>query len=368
VQDARPDVGWVGKAARLSSFQHGVFWATMAPPVDSKRAASPVSERHIETTVLIDAPPDRVWETLTDFARMPDWNPFIRAISGPLQPGARLSVEIAPPGAPAMRFQPTVVGVTPGRELRWRGSLLVPGLFDGEHRFLLDPDGSGGTRLEHGESFSGVLAPLLLRGAALEATRDGFAAMNAALKQVVEARETPPTARPVENSSVRVEDEKPEHAAAVDALTRDAFGGDYEADLLARLRGEHLAIAAFVALDGEQVIGHVMLSELPTEVDGRPVKAACLAPLTVAALYRQQGIGARLLETAIATVRDQGYEAVFVLGDTRYYRRFGFSSQVSRKIACPFPGEAFMALELVPGALHGDKGAVKYPKAFQLEA
>jgi putative acetyltransferase len=324
-----------------------------------------VSERRIETTVLIAAPPERVWETLTDFQRMPDWNPFIRAIDGPLEASARLSVRIAPPGTSGMRFRPKVLAVVPGRELRWRGSLLVPGLFDGEHHFILEPDGAGGTRFDHGESFSGILAPLLMRGRTLEATRAGFLAMNAALKQTVEAQHD---GSPADSASVRIEEERPEHVAAVDALTRDAFGGDYEADLLERLRGDGLAVAAFVALEGEQVIGHVMLSELPTEVDGRPVKAACLAPLSVSPLYRQQGVGAQLVERAIGALGERDYEAVFVLGDTTYYRRFGFSSHLARKIACPFPGEAFMALELKPGALNGDKGAVTYPKAFRLDA
>jgi uncharacterized protein YndB with AHSA1/START domain len=57
-----------------------------------------MTERRIETGIEIDAPPSRVWKLLTDFARMPAWNPFIKSISGNLTQGARLSVYIAPPG------------------------------------------------------------------------------------------------------------------------------------------------------------------------------------------------------------------------------------------------------------------------------
>ena len=44
--------------------------------------------------------------------------------------------------------------------------------------------------------------------------------------------------------------------------------------------------------------------------------------------------------------------------------RFGFSAELARKLASPFPGEVFMALELVPGALAGRAGSVRYPAAF----
>ena len=41
-------------------------------------------KRQIENGFWIDASSDRVWRVLTDFDRMPNWNPFITAISGPL--------------------------------------------------------------------------------------------------------------------------------------------------------------------------------------------------------------------------------------------------------------------------------------------
>ena len=44
-------------------------------------------ERRIEVTIAIDAPASRVWAVLTDFARMPSWNPFIKSITGNLHKG-----------------------------------------------------------------------------------------------------------------------------------------------------------------------------------------------------------------------------------------------------------------------------------------
>jgi hypothetical protein len=143
-----------------------------------------MAERRIETGIEIDAPPSRVWALLTDFARMPAWNPFIKSISGSLMQGARLSVYIAPPGKSGMRFKPTVLSVRPERELRWLGHLFFSGIFDGEHYFLLEPIGEGRTMLTQGEKFSGLLVGLV--SGTLSATEAGFKAMNTALKQQAE--------------------------------------------------------------------------------------------------------------------------------------------------------------------------------------
>jgi hypothetical protein len=147
-----------------------------------------MAERRIATSIEIDAPAGRVWSVLTDFTAMARWNPFIRSISGALTVGSKLSVHIAPPGKGGMRFKPTVVAVKPERELRWRGQLLLPGIFDGEHYFLLEPLGPERTRLTHGEKFSGVMVAMF--GGTLAATEEGFKAMNAALKQRTESGES----------------------------------------------------------------------------------------------------------------------------------------------------------------------------------
>ena len=143
----------------------------------------------IDTSIEIAAPPSRVWSVLTDFAAYPQWNPFIIRIAGVPEVGSRLVVTIQPPGRKAMMFRPVVLVAMPEAELRWRGRLLMPGLFDGEHVFRLSPIG-GGCRLDHGEVFSGLLSRLL--SGTLPATRHGFVAMNEALKARVERIATTP--------------------------------------------------------------------------------------------------------------------------------------------------------------------------------
>jgi hypothetical protein len=125
-----------------------------------------------------------VWAVVTDVAAYPEWNPFIRRISGELREGARLEVRIEPPGARATTFKPTVRAVETNRELRWLGRLLVPGIFDGEHSLRIEPRAGGGSRFVQSERFSGVLVGLV-KGM-LAKTEVGFEQMNAALKARVE--------------------------------------------------------------------------------------------------------------------------------------------------------------------------------------
>jgi hypothetical protein len=140
----------------------------------------------LTTHVEIDAPPERVWDVLTDFDRYDEWNPFMR-IAGRANEGAHLHVELVPPGARTARFRPSVTRSDPDRELRWQGHLWTRGLFDGEHRFVLEPlDDGTRTSLTHAESVSGALTPIIWRLVG-DATERGFEAMNAALKQRVES-------------------------------------------------------------------------------------------------------------------------------------------------------------------------------------
>lgn len=139
----------------------------------------------LKTSIDIDAAPDAVWAVLSDLSAYPTWNPFIREAHGELAAGERLEVTMHPEGGRAMRFRPTVLSAEPGHELRWRGRLVAPGLFDGEHRFAIEPT-TGGSRLVQEERFTGVLVPLLAKGLRTR-TLPAFEQMNEALKARAEA-------------------------------------------------------------------------------------------------------------------------------------------------------------------------------------
>lgn len=143
--------------------------------------------KELRSEIEIDAPADKVWRTLTDFPSFPGWNPFIRRAEGELTAGSRLEVSIQPSGTKGMTFRPTVLSVEPNRELRWLGRLLIPGLFDGEHIFEIEPAGMDRVRFTQREVFRGLFVPLLARSLDRD-TRRGFEEMNRALKVRAEIR------------------------------------------------------------------------------------------------------------------------------------------------------------------------------------
>jgi hypothetical protein len=145
--------------------------------------------KKLHSEIEIDAPAERVWRLLTDFASYPEWNPFIRSISGQPTPGERLEVRIEPPGGRGMTFRPTVLTAEDNRELRWLGHLLVPGLFDGEHSLTIQPLGENRARFVQREAFKGLLVPLFRRSLDNN-TQRGFEEMNRALKERAEVSPT----------------------------------------------------------------------------------------------------------------------------------------------------------------------------------
>lgn len=137
-------------------------------------------DAELRTEIDIDAPPSKVWGTLVTFAAYASWNPFITSAEGAAEVGERLVLRMEPPGGRAMTFRPTVTAAEPEHALEWLGHLVVPGIFDGRHRFELRASGAG-TRLVQREHFGGLLTRLPLRRLQ-EKTLAGFEAMNVALR------------------------------------------------------------------------------------------------------------------------------------------------------------------------------------------
>ena len=152
--------------------------------------------RTFQSEIVIDAPPEAVWDVLTDFAAYPAWSTFIARIEGSPEVGTELTVRLQPPGGRGMTFKPTVQYSEPARHLGWLGRLLVRGVFDGAHEFVLtgvaDVDGAARerTHLVQRERFTGVLVPLFAR--TLERTALGFDQFNEALQVRAEGRAAHP--------------------------------------------------------------------------------------------------------------------------------------------------------------------------------
>lgn len=168
--------------------------------------------------------------------------------------------------------------------------------------------------------------------------------------------------------NIVIRDERKSDRAAVRTVIERAFGGGpYEADLVERLHADGDTIVAFVAVADGVVAGHTLFSPLMIEGGPGSLAAAALAPLAVMPDGQGEGIGSALVRHGLEACRAAGVDVVFVLGDPAYYRRFGFDSALAARFASPFPGAAFMALALRPGALDDATGAVRYADAFGLE-
>jgi len=151
---------------------------------------------------------------------------------------------------------------------------------------------------------------------------------------------------------------------AIRSINEDAFGRPDEAGLIERLRSEGVVLASLIAEMQDRTVGHILFSRMWIDTMAGAVPAVALAPMAVLVEYQRQGIGQQLVQHGLDLLRGQREQIVIVLGHPDYYPRFGFSVEKARCLESPFPPEAFMAMELVPGALAGIQGKVRYPNVF----
>lgn len=143
------------------------------------------THKELRTEIIIRATPQKIWMILTGFNSYPEWNPFITSLAGQVVAGNTISAVIKPSGGKGMTIRPKILTVEENRKLRWKGHLIVPGLFDGEHIFELIENNDGSTTFIQRELFSGILIPIFKRLIDVN-TRNGFEAMNRQLKTEAE--------------------------------------------------------------------------------------------------------------------------------------------------------------------------------------
>jgi hypothetical protein len=112
------------------------------------------------------------------------------AAEGEVQNGGRASLRYRSSLGVELQFAVRITRADPGREVRWVGRRLG---IRGAHSFRLEPSGAG-TRLVHGEVFTGALASLL--GFAFRRQIPVFERFDRALRSEAERRSPPagPTA------------------------------------------------------------------------------------------------------------------------------------------------------------------------------
>jgi len=156
----------------------------------------------------------------------------------------------------------------------------------------------------------------------------------------------------------------PADARAVRAVHEAAFPAGAEADLVDALDAAGDTVLSLVADEEGAIAGHILLSRMRAEGDGCAIRALGLAPVAVMPERQGEGIGARLIWTALMQARLLEEDMVFVLGDPGYYERFGFSAETAAPFASPYAGPHFMALSLCDGFIPPAAGTASYAPAF----
>ena len=152
--------------------------------------------------------------------------------------------------------------------------------------------------------------------------------------------------------------ERTADVAMREALLDACFGENRHDRTCQRLR-DGRAPAAGLALSAVRegtLVGTVRLWHV--SAGGRP--ALVLGPLAVDPACRELGIGAALMQQALAAARARGHAAVILLGDAPYYARFGFSTEKTGALVLPGPFERdrLLAIEFTDGALDGAEGQI----------
>jgi predicted N-acetyltransferase YhbS len=151
--------------------------------------------------------------------------------------------------------------------------------------------------------------------------------------------------------------ERTSDVVAREALLDACFGDNRHTRTCQRLRDGRAPAEglAFSAVARGRLVGTVRL----WHVSAGGIPALVLGPLAVGSAYRKLGVGAALMDHALAA-RARGHRAVLLLGDAPYYERFGFSAAKARELALPgaFERERLLGLELEAGALDGAWGMI----------
>jgi putative acetyltransferase len=166
---------------------------------------------------------------------------------------------------------------------------------------------------------------------------------------------------------LQIRAEKTPDIAGIRSLTLAAFAPrSSEADLVDALRQAGQATISLVAISDGRLAGHVLFSPVTLSPAIPNLRGLGLAPLAVLPEFQRQGIGTQLALRGLEVCRAATFDYVVALGDPRYYTRFGFRAARQFRLDNEYGvDEAFMVIELRPGALSEVTGLVQYRPEFR---
>ncbi len=98
--------------------------------------------------------------------------------------------------------------------------------------------------------------------------------------------------------------------------------------LVSNLLGGRTDVLSLVGIESSEVVAHLLFTLFEGD------EGALLGPLGVRPDHQGRGVGSALVGEGLARLTDAGVRQVFVLGDPKYYGRFGFAPE--RKTLPPY--------------------------------
>ncbi|MBD3316512.1 MAG: hypothetical protein GF344_12055 [Chitinivibrionales bacterium] len=140
----------------------------------------------VTSSIIIDAPAERVWYILTNVNFYKCWNPFVIGGSGRIEEGLNLNVAIRSASFAPRRTVLHVVKVRPPFGFKIRERMLFECVLNAEYAFWLQISGPEGMRFVQTTTYRGLLVPFMryrLNHSTVWRRQD---AMNRALKRLAE--------------------------------------------------------------------------------------------------------------------------------------------------------------------------------------
>lgn len=125
------------------------------------------------------------------------------------------------------------------------------------------------------------------------------------------------------NTEFKIRKEHAQDVEQVREILRIAFPTEAEGKLVDALRENGKATISLVAVNGEEVLGHILFSPVTTTPPS-DARGVGLAPVAVRPDVQSHGIGSRLTREGLRLCKELGFDYCVVLGDPAYYQRFGF--------------------------------------------
>ena len=163
--------------------------------------------------------------------------------------------------------------------------------------------------------------------------------------------------------NIKIRKETAADITAIQAVTISAFlkaphTSHTEQFIVEALRKAGLLTISLVADAEGTVIGHVAVS--PVSISDFASGWFGLGPISVVPEHQGRGVGSRLMQEALRTLREQGAAGCVLLGEPGYYSRFGFRADPNL-ILPDVPPEYFQAISLDSSRPHG---TVSYHETF----